>query len=152
MFSSLTTKLLKIFSWCLMIASIVFTVVFFLRIFKVTPSEQLDVAGTFIIWAYILLGLGVVFTLVLPLINFILNPKNIKGVLISLVFMAVIFVVSYLMADTTPLVTATSATDLNFSNPTVLKFTDTGLFATYLLFVISLLLLLLTGLKGVIKR
>ena len=66
--------------------------------------------------------------------------------------MAVIFVVSYLMADTTPLVTATSATDLNFSNPTVLKFTDTGLFATYLLFVISLLLLLLTGLKGVIKR
>jgi hypothetical protein len=152
MSNSLVNKLVKIFSWGIMGVSVILALVFFFRISNAEPDNQIFVAESYILWAFILLVIAALLSVVFPLVNFIKNPRNTLKVVLSLVFMGLLFLVAFLMSDTTPLVTATSATEPNFSTPSVLRFADTGIFATYLLFGIAVLSLLFTGVRGIFKR
>jgi membrane associated rhomboid family serine protease len=96
--------------------------------------------------------IGAVLAVLFPLVHFILNPKNIAKVLVSLGALAAVFVAAYLLSDTTPIVTATSALEPNFSDPSVLKLADTGIIATYILLGTALLALLVTGVRGIFNR
>jgi len=75
--------------------------------------------------------------------------KTIKA-LIGIVGMAVVLLIGYLLSDATPIVAPQNNPD--FSNPTVLILTDTGIIATYILFGVSVLILLYTGVRGAFRK
>ena len=143
--------LIKIISWGVMGASILIALVYFLRLTGIDPQDEI-VATSYINWAIALFSIAVLLSVLFPLVHFLFNPENLVKVLLSLGAMAAVFVVSYLLSDGTPIVTAVSAADADFSNPSVLKFADTGIFATYILFGVALLLLLYTGARGLFNR
>jgi len=152
MSNKLIALITKIISWVIMGASIIVALIYFLRISGAEPEMETVVATPYINWAIVLLLVGAVLAVLFPLVHFILNPKNIAKVLISLGALAVVFVAAYLLADTTPIVTATSALEPNFSNPAVLRLADTGIIATYILLGTALLALLFTGVRGIFNR
>lgn len=133
-------------------ASIIVALIYFLRISGAEPEMETVVATPYINWAIVLLLVGALLAVLFPLVHFILNPKNIAKVLVSLGALAVVFVAAYLLADTTPIVTATSALEPNFSDPAVLRLADTGIIATYILLGTALLALLFTGVRGIFNR
>lgn len=134
----------KVLSWLLMGVSIVITILFFLS------NQDVDSVESFIDWAYILFAIAAVSAIVFPVVNMIRNPKNVTKSLVGLLAVAVIVIIGYLLADATPIPSPTQNPDL--SNPTVLIISDTGLIATYILFGISLLLLLFTGIRSAFHK
>jgi len=152
MSNKLIALITKIISWVIMGASIIVALIYFLRISGAEPEMETVVATPYINWAIVLLLVGAVLAVLFPLVHFILNPKNIAKVLISLGALAVVFVAAYLLADTTPIVTATSALEPNFSDPAVLRLADTGIIATYILLGTAILALLFTGVRGIFNR
>jgi len=124
--------------------SIIITILFFLS------DQDVNSVEPFIDWAYILFAIAAVSALVFPVVNMIRNPKNVTKSLVGLLAVAVIVVIGYLLADATPIPSPTQ--NPNLSNPTVLIISDTGLIATYILFGISLLLLLYTGVRSVLRK
>lgn len=144
-------KIVKIFYWGLMAASVVFTLAFFYRISGVTEkAAQVDVAGPFIVWGYILVVVAILLSLVFPLVNIILNPKNALKALFGVLGMGLVFLIGYLLADPTPMVGTTENPD--FLNRSILILADTGIIATYILFVVAILALLFVTIKGLITR
>lgn len=152
MSNKLIALITKIISWVIMGASIIVALVFFFRISGAEADMEVIIAAPYINWAIILLLIGAVLAVVFPLVHFILNPKNIAKVIVSLGVLAAVFLTAYLLSDTTPIVTATSALEPNFSDPAVLKLADTGIIATYILLGTALLALLFTGVRGIFNR
>ena len=140
---SLVDKIVKIFSWILMGVSALVALLFYTNSISEAP---------YIIWAYVLVGLASAMALVFPIIYFVNNPKNAIKALVGIGALGLIFLIGYLVADTTPIVTATSELDPNFSDPTVLRLADTGLIMTYILMFVAVLALLLTGIRSLINR
>ncbi|PKP36540.1 MAG: hypothetical protein CVT98_07620 [Bacteroidetes bacterium HGW-Bacteroidetes-15] len=151
MSNNLVNLLVKIFTWGLMGVSVIVALIFFFRISGAEPSQEANIAESFILWAVILLGIAVVISLAFPLIFFAMNPKNATKALLGLAAVGLVFIVGYFMADTTPIVTAVSDTNLDFSDPSVLRFADTGIIATYILFGVAVLALLFTGVRSLTK-
>ena len=133
-------------------ASVIVALIYFVRITGASPDMEETIAAPYINWAIVLLVIAAVFAVLFPLIHFILNPKNIGKVLVSFALFAAVFVVAYFMSDTTPIVTATSALNPDFSDVSVLKLADTGIIATYILLGTALLALLFTGVRGIFNR
>lgn len=131
--------------------SIIVAVIFFVRISGAEADYKIVIAESFIMWAFILLVLAALLSVLFPLVQFILNPKNAVKALVGLAALGLVFIVGYLMADTTPIVTVTSATELDFSNPSVLRFADTGIISTYILLGIAVAALLFTGIRSITK-
>ncbi len=88
-------------------------------------------------WSYLLFGLAVVLALVFAIIAVIKNPKNAVSTLIVLAAFGLVILVSYLMADDT-LLNLPGYTGPD-NTPAMLKFADTILYTTYILFVVALL-------------
>lgn len=152
MSNKLVALITKIISWGIMGLSIIVALVYFFRISGAAPEMEEVIAAPYINWAIVLLLIAALLAVIFPLIHFILNPKNIAKVLVSLGALAVVFIVSYLLSDTTPIVTATSAFNPDFTDPNVLKLADTGIFVTYILLGAAFLALLLTGVRGIFNR
>ena len=149
MSNNLVNTIVKIFSWGIMGASVIIALVFFLRISNAEADEHIGIASSYILWAVVLLGLAALLSVLFPLVQFILNPKNAVKALVGLATLGLVFLVAYFMADTTPIVSAVENAD--FSNPAVLRFADTGILATYILFGFAMLALVYTGVRGLFK-
>jgi len=90
-----------------------------------------------LVWAYILILLTLIASLVFPLIAVFSNPKSLIRLLVVLAGAAVLVVISYLVARDTPIeIIGYSGTDN--SDPGTLKMIDTVLFVTYMLFGLAL--------------
>lgn len=105
-------------------------------------------ADVLLYWTYFVLGLAAISAIVLPLINIVQNPKAMLRSLMGMGIVVVVFIVCYLMADDTPLVTPIGTID----NKTALVVSDTGLFATYLAFAGAILAIVVGELAKVFKR
>lgn len=90
-----------------------------------------------LIWAYILLLLTLIASIVFPLIAVLSNPKGLKRLGAVLVGAAILVIISYLMAKDTP-IDIIGYTGTENSDPGILKMVDTVLFVTYVLFGIAL--------------
>lgn len=101
-------------------------------------------------WAYLLFAVAGLLALVFPVYFFIRNPKNAVKTLAGLAVMGLVFVIGYILADSTPIFSPTQNPDL--SNTSVLILTDTGLIATYVMFGVAMVLLLYTGVRSVINK
>ena len=86
-----------------------------------------------LIWAYILVLITLIASIVFPLISVLTNPKGLIRLGAVLVGAAILVVISYLMSKDTPLdIIGYSGT--GNSDPGTLKMIDTVLFVTYILF------------------
>ncbi len=108
------------------------------------------VATNYILWwAYILLGLTIVITLVFAFLNMIKNPGGYKKALVSVVIIAVLVGVSYLLASNQVL--NLPGYQGNGNTPKVLKWAGTGLITTYLLTGIAFLVILYVEISKLFK-
>jgi len=89
-----------------------------------------------LIWAYILVGTTLAVSLLLPLYNIIKDPRGAVATVSSLVIVAVVVIVCYLMSDATPVINSGGGI---FENTMELRLSDTGLFAAYFTFGVAMI-------------
>ena len=90
-----------------------------------------------LIWAYILVVITLISSIVFPLISVFSNTKALVRLLAVLAGAAILIVVSYLLASDTP-INIIGYTGTDNSDPATLKMIDTVLFVTYMLFGLAL--------------
>ena len=101
------TKLSSILLWVLMGLTVLFAILFYVG--GVVPGtegtryEEPKVTNSFIVFAYILLGLTVLALVGFAFRNYILNPKGLRGLLVALGVAAVLVGLAALLADNTVL-------------------------------------------------
>lgn len=154
MSENIVRKILRISLWAMMLISVVLIVLFVLRINSADGDVLVEksAANLLIVWAYILLGIATVTAILFPVGYLVLNPKKAIKALISLALLAFVFFIGYLLADPTPIQTATSNVNPDFSDRGVLLMTDTGIITTYIMLCIAVFALLFTGVRGIIRR
>lgn len=142
-------QVLRILLWVLLGVSLIIAISF---VVKINGAEdrlaEMSAVNLPIVWAYILVGLAAVLTIVFPLVFIVQYPRKAIKLLISVAILAVILLISYFLADDTPIRTATSGTNPDFADRGVLVFTDMGIITTYILIAIALLLLVFTGVRS----
>jgi len=90
-----------------------------------------------LVWAYILVFLTTLASIVFPLIHVFSNPRGLIRLVLVLAGAAVIVVISYLLAKDTP-ITIIGYNGTGNTDPVTLKLIDTVLFITYMLFGLAL--------------
>ncbi|VAW26614.1 hypothetical protein MNBD_BACTEROID07-1625 [hydrothermal vent metagenome] len=103
---------------------------------------------TFLNWGKIMLILGVLVLIVAPAYTIFNNPKNLIKMLISIVLLAVILGVSYGFA--TNQLSALTLETYHISAETS-RLVGMGLIATYITFVLSIIVILYSGVMKIIK-
>ena len=143
----MSNKLAKIVSYvlyALMIISVGLALMFYFG--KIVPGtegtnmQEPVITKTILLWAGILAGLTALLSLIFPIIHMVTNPKAIKQTLITLVGVAVLIFVAWILASDAVL-------DMPYYEgkdnvPTTLKITDTGLIVTYFLAGLAILSIL----------
>lgn len=149
------TKFTKAFLYVAYVLAIVFTVMFFMGLDGTDkPTEQnIAAAGPYLTFGYVLSFLALGLVLVFSVVNMFLNPSNLKMALVGVVGLVVIAGVSYMLSSDAPLnFTSKEVADLYNKDTATLKWSDTGLYATYALFGVSIIGMLFTELRDFFKR
>lgn len=113
-------------------------------------AEGASRTGVMIVWGYILLALACLLAILFPLIEAIQNPKKLLRVLGLLIAMGLLITVAYLFADSTPL--TGTATNPDFSNASIVKWTDAGIIVTYIMLGATLLALLFSSVRNFLNK
>lgn len=140
---SKTGKIVTIVLWALLIVSAILVISLMVNI-----NEEVDTdpamnswVNTNLVWAYILLIFGAAVAIVSSLLHMFTDKKAAKNGLISLLFIGVVFVISYLLAS--PEIPQFIGVDKFIAdgtlNESVSKMVDTGLYATYILIGLAIL-------------
>lgn len=146
-------RVLRIFLGVLLLISVILSIYFVVKISGTDEREALmNAIEPVIDWTYFLLIIAAASAIFFPLLFIVQNPRKAIKALVSLVILAVVVLISYGLSDGTPILTATSATNPDFTNPSVLKFTDMGIFTAYILIGASILLLIATGVRNMISN
>lgn len=103
----------------------------------------------FLNWAKFLAISAAVLTVVFEIVNIVLNPQNGMRSLISIGVMLMIALVSYVLADSTPLVL--SGYEGSDNVPSMLKMSGTFLYSTYFLLGGAVLAILVSELSKIFK-
>jgi len=147
-------KLTVILSWVLMALTVVFAILFYFgSVVKGTEGTRYEeplVTNSFIIYAYILLAVTAMVTVIFSIWNLILNPKGLKMALVALVAGAVLVVVASLMADNTPLNLPHYKGGDNV--PRTLFLTDTGLIVAYFLAALAFIAIIYSEIAKFFKK
>ncbi len=142
-----TGRIVTILLWGLIIISAILVVSLMVNISE--NDQDPTMAGwvnTNIIWAYILLAIGAGIAIIFGLIHTFSDIKSAKSTLISLVFLGVVVLVSYLLAsDAIPQFMGVQ----KFINdgtltPQVAKLIDAGLILTYIMLGLAVLAIILS--------
>jgi hypothetical protein len=105
-----------------------------------TSMEEPLITETILYWAYIMVGIASVAAMVFPIANMIMNPKNGKKTLIGLGTGLVVIFIAYQFSSGE--VMNISGYDGPDNVPLTLKLTDTGLYTTYILASLAIVLIL----------
>ena len=143
-----------IIPWILMGLTAIFALIFFLG--GVVPGtegtryEEPKGTNSFIIYAYILLGITILITIFFSILNFILNPSNLRVTLITVAIGVVLIGIAALIADNTVL-------DLPHykgkdNNPQTLFLTDVGLYVGYFLLGLAFLAIIYSVISKSFKK
>ena len=115
-----------------------------------TRYEEPRVTNSFIIYAYVLLGITVIATLFFTIRNFVLNPKGLRNSLIALAVGIVLIGIAALLADNTVLDLPHYKGKDNV--PRTLFFTDVGLFVGYFLLILAFLSIIYSVISKYFKK
>ena len=152
------TKIRKLSSWTLLIASIISIVVLALFFFGgiVPGTEGTDLkepiyTGLLLNWMYVLFVITIVVAIVFAVGQFVsllrISPKSALSSLIVLVLFVVMLFITYAMGDGTPL-TGLNSDSEKYNIPFWLKTTDMWLYSSYVL----LVLVIIAAIAGSIKK
>ena len=104
---------------------------------------------SFLNWANILFWGTIAVTLVFELYHIVMNPKSAVRTLISLAIIAVIVLIAYDMSDDTPLkIVGYQGPD---NVPSMLTMAGTMLYTTYILFAVTIVVILYSELSRLFK-
>lgn len=124
-------KWTKILSYLLFAISIVFAAIFFF-------SDPEVMTMPFLAWAGVLLAIAVALVIILPLLGVFQNKAALKKLAFLLVGAIVICVACYFLASPElPSQTVLDRVGGNITGATM-RWTETGLYVTYLLFVVAI--------------
>jgi len=134
-------KIVTILLWVLVIISAVLIVSLMANIGEDTDPAMGSWINTNLIWAYILLAVGAGIAIISGLFHMFTDRKAAKGGLIALAFLGAVVLVSYLISSNAiPQFTGVqSFINDGTLTPTVAKWVDTGLHATYILLGLAVL-------------
>ena len=104
----------------------------------------------FIIWAYILTGIAVGFTVFFPVIQMITNPKNAKKGLMGIAALAVIIVIAYALASN-EILNINNAELAKYNVPSTLKYAGMMLYSVYVLAFIAIASMLYSEVSKIFK-
>ncbi|MDA3954823.1 MAG: hypothetical protein PF485_14340 [Bacteroidales bacterium] len=104
-------KILRIALIVLFSISALFTLLFYAGGEEINGVPRFT--NLFIVWAYVLTGIAVGFTVIFPVIQMITNPKNAKKGLLGIAALVVIIVIAYALA---------SGEVLGIKNPDLVKY------------------------------
>ncbi len=135
-----TATILRIFLAVLLVISAVLFVIFY--------SQGEEFTNTVLIWAYILLVLTAALTLIFPIVYFISNPKKGRSVLIGLVGFAILYFISYAIADGNT--TGTIYEKFHITEATS-HFIGAVLYMTFILGGLAILSIVYTGISSLFK-
>jgi len=137
-------KIVTYVLYALMVVSVVLAVLFYFG--KVVPGTEGTnmhepvITKTILLWAGILAGVTALLSLVFPIINIVTNPKAIKSTLITLVGVAILIFVAWMLASDAVLDLPQYEGKDNV--PKILKLAGTGLYTTYILAGLAVLAIL----------
>jgi cation transport ATPase len=140
---SKTGKIVTIVLWALLIVSAILIISLVVNINEDVDTDpaMLSWVNTNLIWAYILVIFGAGVAVFASLFHMFTDKKAAKGGLISLAFLGVVALISYLLAS--PEIPQFIGVDKFIADGTlneqVAKLVDTGLYATYILLVLAVL-------------
>lgn len=159
------SKITKILSYILFAISILFGVLFYNSVMTAEPvPEHLVVAlektmfnmeqmgsslDNFVYVVYLLFGLATISTLLFSVLNIFKSAKTAKRSLMSLVLIGIIVFSAYMLASP-EIPTFFGSEKFNITS-TVSQTVGTGLFAMYLLFIIAVVGILYTEVRGAFK-
>jgi hypothetical protein len=147
-------KLTLILLWVLMGLTAIFALIFFIG--GVVPGtegtryEEPKITDSFIIYAYVLLGIAILITLFFTIRNFVLNPKGLRLSLIALGMAVILIGIAALLADNTVLDLPHYKGKDNV--PRTLFLTDIGLYVAYFLFALSFLAIIYSVISQYFKK
>ncbi len=102
----------------------------------------------FLNWAGVLLGLTVIISVISPIYEFIINPKNVKKLLISLAVAVVVVIIAYALADNS--VTEVQSVKYGLTEAGS-KRVGVGLYTTYIGFGLAILALIYSSVVKMFK-
>jgi len=149
-----TAKYILIFTWIVVGISAILAISFGTNI---SSNEQdptmLGWLSKNLIWTYILLVLSIVLLVGFGIIQLVSNFKESKKGLLAVVAMGVIVLIAYLFSsDAIPVfLGAEKFVEQGILTPSVSKWVDTGLYTTYVFFAMSLIAIVYSSVKGVLK-
>ena len=138
------SKIVSYTLYALMLISVVLAVLFYFG--KVVPGtegtnmHEPTITKTILLWAGILAGLTAFLSLVFPIINMVTNPKAAKKTLFTIVGVAILIFVAWLLASDAVLDMPHYEGKDNV--PSILKLAGTGLKTTYILAGLAILSIL----------
>ncbi|MRS01704.1 hypothetical protein EG832_00515 [bacterium] len=147
-------KLTSALLWVFMGITVIFAIIFFVG--GVVPGtegtryEEPRVTDSFIIYAYLLLGITIFITIFFSIRNFILNPKGLKNSLIALAVGIVLIGLAALLADNTVLDLPHYKGKDNV--PRTLFLTDVGLYGGYFLLILAFLAIIYSEISRYFKK
>ncbi|MCF8221798.1 MAG: hypothetical protein K9J25_01530 [Bacteroidales bacterium] len=151
--SNITSRIIQIILWLLMAVTVVFAVIFYFGSVKEgtagTRLEEPVVTQPFLTYAYVLFFAAAGVQVIFSIINIIINPKGIKKGIASLVVVAAVVVLAFLMADDTVLNLPHFTGKGN--EPTTLKYVGTGLYTAYFLVGLAILSILWSSISRIFK-
>ncbi len=147
-------KLSSVILWGFMGLTVIFAIIFFVGGAvpgtEGTRYEEPRVTNSFIIYAYVLLGISVIITLFFTIRNFVLNPKGLRNSLIALAVGILLIGIAALLADNTVLDLPHYKGKDNV--PRTLFFTDVGLFVGYFLLILAFLSIVYSVISKYFKK
>lgn len=149
------TKYSKAILYAGMVLSVFFTILFFQQTdgSDVPTPQNLDAAGPYLVYAYILAGLSVALVLVFFVVNIFVNPANLKKALLGVGGVILIVGISYMLSSDTPLDFSSKDLAILYNGDTsTLKWTDAGLFTTYILLGVTVVGAIVSSFTTFFKR
>ncbi|MCL2097993.1 MAG: hypothetical protein FWH23_04465 [Bacteroidales bacterium] len=136
-------KLIKYFAWFLWGVSAVILILF---LFGSKTEGDMGSIGMYLSWGYILIGVAALAAIGLPLIHMAQNPKLLKKTLLYIGIMLIVGIIAYLLA--TEILGPTTAK----YTANEVKWTETGIIATYFFLVAAVLAIFAGGLINMIRN
>ena len=154
-----TKKLARVLRYSLVSVSLIFFVIIFFSIyFSALPDDadfetKLEAFGPgidiILSWAYILMIVAILASLIFPVIKLIKHPENSLKSLIGVGVFVVVLGIAFLLSDGTPLkLSAYSGTD---NTPGILKLADTLLYTALFLIILAFLSILFSEIRKLLK-
>lgn len=151
--SNMLAKIVSYILYALMIVSVLLALLFYFG--KLVPGtegtnmEEPVITKTILLWAGILAGLTALLSLVFPIIHMVANPKAIKTTVLTLVGVAVLIFIAWMLASDAVLDMPHYEGPDNV--PKTLKLAGTGLYTTYILAGLAVLSILYSEISKYFK-